>query len=167
MVMGIGYSLFEGASHRFNQGRNVCNFKLRARRLTETSEKAAVEIKGFQGGLQGVLVDGAVEIEAGKYYQPKSKNFFCHLMDLRGRFSDHLRRPKCCRTLVYKVVDKVGKKEGGKGKIFFAVPQQHVDQRTNMQTVQPQMGKIEQWVVCFEKSTAKRQGLKDELRRVV
>lgn len=176
MVTGIGHDLFEEAFHQFNLDKAIGNFSLRARRLTENTEKNEADAKkAFQGGLNVVLISGNAppNIKDGEYYQHKSKTFpaidswtsegvfqttiaTSHAITFREAVGAKKQPVKLNNTLVYRVVEALGEKEGdGKAKFFFVVPQQQFDKVwTDMQPVkQSEMAdKIEQWVVCFEKN---------------
>lgn len=166
MISGIGHALFEEAFHQFMQDKSIGNFKLRARRLTADGDKTKETRQEFQGDLHGVLFFGneALNIEDGKYYQPKSGTFpafdswtSAAVFQLTTNqtheitFGDNAK--DLTKTKAYQIVDALSKKEG-KAKFFFVVPHYQFDYGwTKTQTVrQPEMAdKIEQWVVCFEK----------------
>ena len=74
-ITGIGlFALFEEAFHQFMQDQKLPKVKLRARRLTRDGTQSDTTV-GFTGGLDGVLITGNPKpvIEAGKYYQPTTK----------------------------------------------------------------------------------------------
>ena len=164
-ITGIGFALFEEEFHQFMQDKAIEKFKLRARPLTVdgTGNDTVVE---FNGNLQGVLISGNPKpvIEAGKYYQPKSKTFPAFdawtseglfQMTMAATHSINFTKKTAQET---KVAVEAGKKQGGKAKFYFVVPSFQFDggwKKVQKLDNAEMKDKIEQWVVCFEENLPK------------
>lgn len=166
-ITGIGFALFEEAFHEFMQDKKLPKVKLRARRLTTDGTQNDTTVE-FTGGLKGVLISDNPKpvIEAGKYYQPTSKNFPAFdswtsqgLFQMTVAATHKIIFPTKGQGLqASKVAVEAGKKHGGKAKFYFVVPSFRFDGGWDkMQKVDnsEMKDKIEQWVVCFEENLPK------------
>eukprot|EP00438_Fugacium_kawagutii_P028876 Skav207641 [mRNA] locus=scaffold1172:217788:219233:+ [translate_table: standard] len=150
-----------------DKDKTVPKVKLRAGRLTTGGTQSDSTVK-ITGGLDGVLISGNPKpvIEAGKYYQPTSKNFPAFgswtsqgLFQMTVAPTHKIIFPTKGQGLqASKVAVEAGKKHGGKAKFYFVVPSFRFDggwdkmQKVDNSEMKDQ---IEQWVVCFEENLPK------------